>query len=135
MKNIHNAVHDCLVDLDFQDHCDAYVDEIRENFYRVTFQERRNRNNKIVIEVEYHHRRITTAELIEDIGWYDWVELNVIERDGLSRLTAEFIWENLAIQIDPDYFDWDGEEDDDESDAETISSEPLEPLPSPVEWA
>lgn len=129
MKNIYNAVTDCLDDLELDDVLLSFVDEIRTDCYRVTFQERRNGNNKVVLEVEYFRGSTDTSDVLNDANWIEWVDVAIIERDGMRRSTAELLSENLAIHIDPDHFDSEDEEDDDDS---TIS-QPLTPLPSRVQ--
>jgi hypothetical protein len=127
MKNIYNAVSDCLEDLELEAHCDASVAEIHAQKYRVTFEERRNRNNKVVIEVEYC-RGLNLASsrfvTLDDDAWHEWIEIGIVERDGLSEMTASVLYEGLAFQIDETHFDSESEDD-----GETTVSQPLTPQP------
>lgn len=136
MKSIHNAVTDTLEDLDLQEYCEASIDSLNSRVHRVTFQERRNGNNKVVIQVEYCSGiNLASSRFVtlNDDAWHEWIEIDIIDRHGLSEVTANVLYEGLAVQIDDTHFDSDSEYDDD-SDDETvsISSEPLTPPPSRV---
>ena len=134
MKNINEAVSDCLVDMDLQAFMKSYIHEvIQDKMFHVTFRSRTNGNVEVVICVEYS---MEIGDLMEDDDWEGSVELEVIDRRGITEESAEIMCENLAFQIDPDYFDSDSEYDD-ESDDETMSiaSQPLTPPPSRVRRA
>jgi hypothetical protein len=128
MKSIYNAVTDCLEELELEDHCEVSIREIYPQKYQVTFQERRNGNNKVVIEVEYF-RGINLASsrfiTLDDDAWHEWIEIGIVERHGLSEMTANVFYEGLAFQIDESHFDSDSESDDEE----TITSQPSTPRP------
>ena len=130
MKNIYNAVSDCLEDLELEGHCDASIQEISTEKYRVTFQERRNGNNKVVIEVEYC-RGLNLASsrfvTLDDDAWHEWIEIDIVERVGISEITANILYEELAFQIDETHFDSESEDDDETL---SIASQPLTPPPS-----
>lgn len=131
MKNIYNAVTDTLEELELEAYCIGSVEELRLAKYRVTFQERRNGNNKVVIEVEYctgiNLASSRFTHLDED-AVDEWIEIEIVERYGLSEMTATLLYEGLAFQIDETHFDSDSEMEDD-SDDETLSlpSEPRTP--------
>ena len=111
------------------EHVDYSIREVNEDsLYHVTFQERRNGNNRCVISVEYSTQ---VGDLSDDESWEEDIRLTVIRREGLSEMTADVIMELLAITLDPDYYDSEDEESDDET-LSTISSEPLTPPPSRV---
>ena len=144
MKSIHNAVTDTLEELELEAYCIANVEEVRVAKYRVTFQERRNGNNKVVIEVEYcSGMNLASSRFlrVDEDAVDEWIEIEIVERHGLSEMTATLLYEGLAFQIDETHFDSDSELEDD-SDDETLSlpseprtpparsSQPLTPPPS-----
>lgn len=129
MRALENAVSDTLEELELEEHVDYSIREVNEDsLYHVTFQERRNGNNRCVISVEYSTQ---VGDLSDDESWEEDIRLTVIRREGLSEMTADVIMELLAITLDPDYYDSEDEESDDET-LSTISSEPLTPPPSRV---
>ena len=129
MRALENAVSDTLEELELDEHVDYSIREVNEDsLYHVTFQERRNGNNRCVISVEYSTQ---VGDLSDDESWEEDIRLTVIRREGLSEMTADVIMELLAITLDPDYYDSEDEESDDET-LSTISSEPLTPPPSRV---
>lgn len=142
MKSIQNAVTDTLEDLELEDYCEALIHMVNTSTHLVTFQERRNGNNKVVIEVEYcRGLNLASSRFItlDDDAWHEWLEIDIVERHGISEMTANVLYEGLAFQIDNTHFDSDSEEEDD-SDAETLSdprtppsrpSQSLEPPPLP----
>ena len=129
MRALENAVSDTLEELELDEHVDYSIREVNEDsLYHVTFQERRNGNNRCVISVEYSTQ---VGDLSDDESWEEDIRLTVIRREGLSEMTADVIMELLAITLDPHYYDSEDEESDDET-LSTISSEPLTPPPSRV---
>lgn len=124
MRNLHNAVTDTLEELELEEHVEAHVQEVSENrFYHVTFQEKANGNNQMVISVEYTSE---VGDLLDDESWEPQLkEVYIVSREGMGPMTAQVILELLAITLDEDYYDTD-------SDDETLSlpSEPrvLRPL-------
>ncbi len=132
MKSIHNAVTDTLEDLEVEQYCEAFIHSINPYTHRVTFQERRNGNNKVVIEVEYC-RGINLASsrfvTLEDDAWHEWIEIEIVERHGVSATTANVLYEGLAFQIDETHFDSDDEDEGSDDETISIASQPLTPLP------
>lgn len=132
MRSIENAVTECIEDLELGDVITTSIREVEDDrMYHVTFQRNDNGNNKVVISAEYS---TSIGDLITDEGWEDSVNVNVIERHGISYAMSEILCESLALCIDPDYFDSDSEEEEEDSDDETLSigSQPLTPPPSRV---
>lgn len=122
MRNLHNAVTDALQELELEEYIQAHIREITpERVYCVTFQETQHANNQFDVLVEYS---TTFGTLLDDESWEGDVQLHIVARQGISEMSAQVILEELAIVLDPHYFD-----DDDE----TISSQPLTPPPSRVQ--
>lgn len=130
MLSLENAVPDTLEELELEEFIDYDIHEVQEGFlYHVTFQEKDNGNNKVVISVEYSR---DVSNLLDDDAWDGDVDVYVIQRHSISPMMAEMITELLSITIDADYFDSDSEEEED-SDDETASlpSQPQTPPPRP----
>ena len=128
MRNLDNAVTDTLEELELEDIFDYNIREVQEDtLYHVTFQEKENGNNQIVIAVEYS---TDTGDLLNDESWEGEIRVHIVQRHGIGQMTAEIIMELLAITLDEDYFDSEDEDDDD-----TIVSQPLTPPPSRVRLA
>lgn len=109
-----------------EDHVEAHIREVDEGtLYHVTFQERANGNNRMVVSVEYS---TDVGDLMDDESWEGELDVELVSREGMGPMTAQVILELLAITLDEDYFDSDSEE---ESDDETLSlpSEPRTPPP------
>lgn len=131
MMNIYNAVSDTLAELDF----DVEAEIRQENgHYYVTFKSKQNGNNRIEIKVTY---TVTHSnDVLDDDDWDETVEVELLEHPGFRRTSAVLLMEYLTSTIDPDYFDIDSDsEDEEESDDETIVSQPLTPPPSRVRLA
>lgn len=129
MMNIYNAVSDTLAEMDMN--VEAHIRE-ENGHYFVTFQSKQNGNNKIVVKVTYSVTH--SNDVLDDDDWDETVEVELLEHTGFRRTSAELLVEYLASTIDPDnYFDIDSDsEDEEESDDETIASQPLTPPPSRV---
>jgi hypothetical protein len=124
MTRIDNAVTHTLEEMDLENYIESHVDEIiPERRYRVTFQERRNGNKKMVVNVEY---RVEVGDLASD-DWDEYVIVTILDSRGISPTLAEMIWEQLAVNLDENYFD---DSDDDDDETITIASQPLTPPPS-----
>jgi hypothetical protein len=110
--------------------------EIRQEngHYYVTFKSKQNGNNRIEIKVTY---TVTHSnDVLDDDDWDETVEVELLEHPGFRRTSAVLLMEYLTSTIDPDYFDIDSDsEDEEESDDETIVSQPLTPPPSRVRLA
>ena len=124
MITLENAVTETLEELELEDYIEAHIREVQEDrLYHVTFQERQNGNNRMVIHVEYSSE---VGDLMDDESWEpELQEVYIVSREGIGPGTAMMILELLAITLDGDWFDED-------SDDETISSQPLTPPPSRV---
>jgi len=132
MISLENAVPDTLEELELEEIIEYNIREVQPDvLYHVTFQEIRNGNNKTVISVEY---TTEVGDLLDDASWEGEVEVKIVQRHGMSAMTAQVILELLAITLDADYFDSDSEEEEEDSDDETLSiaSQPLTPPPSRV---
>jgi len=134
MRNLENAVTDTLEELELEEHIEHDIHELREGIlYHVTFRERENGNNQVVISVEYSR---IIGDLLDDESWDGEVEVHIVRREGIGPMMSQMIMELLAITLDSDYFDSEEEEDD-----ETLStprtppplrsSQPLTPPPLP----
>lgn len=127
MRSLENAVSDTLEELEVEEFLEAHIHEVHEDvLYHVTFQDKRNGNNRVVISVRYFRE---VGELLDDESWEEEVEVDIIQREGIGRAAAEVLMELLAISLDEDYFDSDSEDEEEEdSDDETLS-EPRTPPP------
>lgn len=121
MLSLENAVPDTLEELELDEIFEYDIREVEEDvLYYVTFQEKENGNNKVVISVEYKYE---PYDLLDDNALEGEVDVNIVERDGIGPMTAQVIMELLAITLDADYYDSDS---DSEEDDETLS-EPRTP--------
>lgn len=129
MNSLENAVTDTLEELELDDYIEAHIREVDEDtLYHVTFQEKANGNNRMVIEVEY---TTEVGDLMDDESWEpELKEVAIVSREGIGPGTAMMILELLAITLDDDWFDSDSEDEED-SDDETLSL-PSEPRTPPV---
>ena len=130
MLSLENAVPDMLEELEVDDIFDYDIHEVQEDtLYHVTFQEKENGNNKIVMSVEYS--RQVGDDLLDDDDWEEDVEVLIVERHGVGPGMALMMLELLCITIDNDYFDSDSEDEEEDSDDETLSlpSQPRTPPP------
>ena len=127
MKSIYNAVPDTLEELELEEFFEYDIEEIGQRHYRVTFKEKENGNNKVVIEVIYLYGIVIrdNSALLDDNAWSEWIESEIVDRHVVSRAMAETIHELLAITIDDDHFD----SDDDESIVSQASTLPPSPIP------
>lgn len=134
MKSIYNAVPDTLEELELEEYFEYDIEEIGRRHYRVTFKEKENGNNKVVIEVIYLYgiNLRDSGVLLDDDGFSEWIETEIVDRHVVSRMMAETIHELLAITIDNDHFDSDDEE---ESDDDSTISQSSTPPPSPIPLA
>lgn len=120
MRSLENAVPEVLEELELTEFYEHHIHEVRPDvLYHVTFQDKRNGNNKLVVSVEYTH----DTNLLE--WWEENVHLEIVESHGLRPAFVDILLEELELAIDPDY----EESDDDAADASTIS-QPLTPPPS-----
>jgi hypothetical protein len=99
-----------LEELELEEIFDYLIEEVEENLYHVTFQEKENGNNKIVMSVQYTQN--IGDDLLDDEQWEEDVEVLIHERHGVGPGLALMMLEELCITIDEDYFDSD---DDDET--------------------
>jgi hypothetical protein len=88
MYNIHNAVDDMIQDMDLQGH---YKGEIIEdgNAYVVAVTACINPQKQVAFRVGLEN---------------DKVRVRIVHQSQISPLFAQLILENLAIQLDPNYF-------------------------------
>jgi hypothetical protein len=129
MLSLENAVPDTLEELELEEFIDYDIREVQEGvLYHVTFQEKENGNNKVVISVEYSR---DVSDLLDDDAWDGDVDVYVIQRHGISPMMAEMITELLSITIDADYFDSDSEEEDSDDETASLPSQPQTPPPRP----
>lgn len=127
MVSLENAVPEVLEELELEEYVDYHIHELVEDkVYHVTFQERANGNNQMVVSVEYSTE---IGDLLDDEGWEEEIDVKIIRREGMGPMTAELIFELLAITLDEDYFDSEDEAEED-SDDETLS-QPRTPPPRP----
>jgi hypothetical protein len=98
----------------------------------VTFREKENGNNYVVMSVEYTQN--IGDDLLDDEQWEQDVIVLVHERYGVGPGTTAAMLESLAFTIDNDYFDSESEDEDSDSDDETLSlpSQPRTPPPRRV---
>ena len=88
MHNIHNAVDDMIQDMDLEGH---YKGEIIEdgNAYVVAVTACVNPQKQVAFRVDLENER---------------VRVRIVHQSQISPLFAQLILENLAIQLDPNYF-------------------------------
>ena len=88
MYNIHNAVDDMIQDMDLEGH---YKGEIIEdgNAYVVAVTACINPQKQVAFRVALEN---------------DKVRIRIVHQSQISPLFAQLILENLAIQLDPNYF-------------------------------
>lgn len=110
---LETAVIGCIDDLDIRDFYSWHIEEVYHNHFIVTFQDRQNENNRNVVGVSWN-------------GHTALLRISVVEHPGISDTWADMIVENLAFQMNPDFFDSDS---DDSDDASTVS-QPSTPPPS-----
>lgn len=118
MKSLSNAVPEVLEEMELTEFYDHHIHEVRPDvLYHVTFQDKRNGNNRLVVSVEYTN----DTNLLE--WWEENVHLEIVENNGFRPAFVDILLEELEVAIDPDY-----EESDD--DAASTISQPLTPPPS-----
>ena len=88
MYNIHNAVDDMLQDMDIRDHYRAEITE-DGNSHIVTMTAHVNPRKQVAFGVGMENER---------------VRVHIVYQSQMSPLFAQLILENLAVQLDPDYF-------------------------------
>jgi hypothetical protein len=88
MYSIHNAVDDMLQDMDIGDHYRAQIIE-DGNAHIVTVTAIVNPQKQVAFQVGLENER---------------VRVRIVYQSQMSPLFAQLILENLAIQLDPDYF-------------------------------
>jgi hypothetical protein len=126
MLSLENAVPDMLEEIELEDIFDYDIREVQEDtLYHVTFREKQNGNNYVVMSVEYTHP--VGDDLSDDEQWEEDVVVLVVERHGVGPGTTAAMLELLAFTIDNDYFDSEEEDSDDET--LTLPSEPRTPPP------
>jgi hypothetical protein len=130
MLSLENAVPDMLEEIELDDIFDYDIREVQEDtLYHVTFREKENGNNYVVMSVEY--TREVGDDLLDDEQWEEDVEVLVIERHGVGPGTTSAMMELLAFTIDNDYFDSDDEEEDSDDETVSLPSQPRTPPPRP----
>jgi hypothetical protein len=130
MLSLENAVPDMLEEIELDDIFDYDIREVQEDvLYHVTFREKENGNNYVVMSVEY--TREVGDDLLDDEQWEEDVEVLVIERRGVGPATSAAMMELLAFTMDNDYFDSDDEEEDSDDETLTLPSQPRTPPPRP----
>jgi hypothetical protein len=133
MLSLENAVTSTLEELELDEIFEYDIREVQEDtLYHVTFREKQNGNNIVVVSVEYSNP--IGEDLMNDEEWEGELEVKIIDRYGVAPMMSQLMTELLAISIDADYFDSDDEDSDDEdSDDETLSlpSQPRTPPPRP----
>ena len=88
MYNIHNAVDDIIQDMDLGGHYKAEVIE-DGNAHTVAVTACVNPQKQVAFRVCMENER---------------VRVRIVHQSQMSPLFAQLILENLAIQLDPDYF-------------------------------
>jgi len=88
MYSIHNAVDDMLQDMDIGDHYRAQIIEDGNSFI-VSVSANVNPQKQVSFRVALENER---------------VRVRIVHQSQISPLFAQFILENLAIQLDPNYF-------------------------------
>jgi hypothetical protein len=88
MYNIHNAVDDMLQDMDIGDHYRAQIIE-DGNSHIVAVTAHVNPQKQVAFRVGLENER---------------VRVQMVHHSQISPLFAQLILENLAIQLDPNYF-------------------------------
>ena len=123
---LETTVTDTIEELELEEHIESHIQEMEEGkLYHVTFQEIENGNNRMVICVEYTSE---VGDLMDDESWEPKLkEVFIVSREGIGPGIVMMILELLAITLDEDWFD---SEDEDDSDDETIVSQPSTPPPS-----
>lgn len=112
-----------------EEHVEAHIREVdQDRLYHVTFQEKANGNNRMVVSVEYSSE---IGDLLDDESWEGEIEVELVSREGMGPMTAQVILELLAITLDSDYYDSESEDEEEDSDDETESL-PSEPRTPPV---
>jgi nitrate reductase beta subunit len=125
MRSLQNAVADTVEELELDEFMETHIQEVLPNYlYHVTFQDRRNGNKRTVISVRYSS---DIRNLLDDVAWEGEIDVNILERHGMSQSSAQVLMELLAISLDEDYYDSDSDE---ESDSETLSQPRTPPLRS-----
>lgn len=113
-----------LEEIELGDIFDYDIREVQENvLYHVTFQEKENGNNYVMMSVEY--TRNVGDDLLDDEQWEDDVTVLMVERHGVGPMTAQAMLELLAFTIDNDYYASDSEESDGET--ASLPSQPRTP--------
>jgi hypothetical protein len=87
MYNIHNAVDDMIQDMDLEGHYKADIIE-DGNAHIVTVTACVNPRKQVVFRITHENK----------------VRVDIVYQSQMSPLFAQLILENLAIQLDPDYF-------------------------------
>ena len=88
MYSIHNAVDDMIQDMDLADHYRAQITE-EGNLHIVTVTAHVNPQKQVAFCVGMENER---------------VRVHIVYQRQISPLFAQLILENLAIQLDPNYF-------------------------------
>jgi hypothetical protein len=88
MYNIHNAVDDMIQDMDLEGHYKADIIE-DGNAHIVTVTACVNPRKQVAFGVGMENER---------------VRVHIVYQSQMSPLFAQLILENLAIQLDPNYF-------------------------------
>lgn len=89
MNNLHDAVSDMLQDMDIGDHYQGVIHEINDTLSFVTISAKINSTKFVVISVERINK----------------VDVKIHEYKHISPIFAQMILENLAVQINSDYYD------------------------------
>jgi hypothetical protein len=117
--------------MDLEEYIEGHIHEVvPDRRYLVTFQEIQHGNKKVVMDVEY---RVQPGELARD-DWEEHVIVGIHRREGMSPSLSEMLWEQLAVNLDEDYFDDTDDEEDSDDETLSIASQPLTPPPSRERW-
>lgn len=123
MNTLENATRETLEELELEEYLEYHIDEIDANTeYRVTIQERSNGNNRVVLRVTYSAE---VDDLMDDESWEGDVHVDIVDVEGMTSMLGELLMEELAIALNPEYYDSEDSESDDET--ETLPSRPSTP--------
>ena len=90
-NNIYNSVTSMMEDMDLNRHWQGEIVEIDADTQEVRVTAKTDRDKHIVISVHME----------TDVGLVIFLD----SRHGVSPMFAQMVLENLAIQIDPTYYD------------------------------
>ena len=90
-NNIHNALSDMLQDMDISEHYEGAVRELSPASYDVSISAKLDPSKTVMFGVRYDNN-------------FQKVEVKILSHTHFSPMFAQLILENLAIQINPDYY-------------------------------